>query len=246
MKKTIITTFAIMTGIVFAFAQNTINQNYQGVLRNDDGTPVANSTINIELAFEESAVGGLIAYSESHSVITNEFGEFNVVLGDGTAIVGTPYEVRFSEEIYYLHVTINGTDMGTTRIRETNIWDRVPFGGAETNMDVEINGEVNSEATGSAHLLPIAYGSISTSGVIEASSGNIGINKISTGVYEVTISGENFDYTNYIVSISNVDADADESISYTNTSSGNLRVSVSNRDSGNPQDSAFSFIVFKP
>lgn len=108
---------------------------------------------------------------------------------------------------------------------------------------VKVSGEVNRTATGASNLVPVAYGNISSGGAINSGSGNISITKLSTGWYQITITGESYQfqlYTTIVTPAGNVGPIS------TNTSSGggNLYVYTYNA-AGVAADSQFCFVVYK-
>ncbi len=119
----------------------------------------------------------------------------------------------------------------------------VPAEKLEVNGNAKINGEVNRPSTGSANLVPIAYGTIFTDGTLYANSGNISCIRSAAGSYEITISGENYFYLNYITTVTQ--SLSSPKIITTNSVSGKLLVYSYNL-AGVLVDSVFSFITYKP
>jgi len=71
---------------------------------------------------------------------------------------------------------------------------------------VEINGEINTTPTGSANMLPLAYGYVTAVGTIGNGSGNWSVTRVSEGVYHITIAGENFAASTHIAIVSKIGA----------------------------------------
>ncbi len=110
------------------------------------------------------------------------------------------------------------------------------------NVNLVTDGELNRNSTGDANLVPIAYGNISSSGSVNTSTGNISVSHTSTGIYDISITGETYYYTNYITNITIVSGVL---IANAASAGGNLRVII--RDpAGNNTDGAFTFTVYKP
>lgn len=61
---------------------------------------------------------------------------------------------------------------------------------------IKLTGEVNRPSTGTANLLPIAYGKVRNDGVILGGTGNFSLTKTGVGLYEITLAGEVNVYTN--------------------------------------------------
>jgi hypothetical protein len=134
---------------------------------------------------------------------------------------------------------------GNVGINNTNPNEKLDIGGnmkASGNIQLS-TGEINRTATGTANLIPIAYGNASASGGMSGSSGNVTSVKISTGVYELTISGEDIDnYTNYFYKV--VPNSANPLIATVYPFNPTFRVEIFNAGGLN-QDGNFSFVVFK-
>jgi len=70
------------------FAQAPKGINYQGVARDNEGTPYASKSIAVRISILKDAAGGEVEYSETHKLQTNQFGLFTLVIGQGTKITG--------------------------------------------------------------------------------------------------------------------------------------------------------------
>ena len=62
--------------------------NYQGVARDNEGTPYASKSIAVRISILKNAADGEVEYSETHKLQTNQFGLFTLVIGQGTKISG--------------------------------------------------------------------------------------------------------------------------------------------------------------
>jgi hypothetical protein len=65
--------------------------NFQGVLTDGSGTPIANQTRSVEFRIWNAAVGGASKWSETQNVTTNSQGGFNVLLGSVSPIVDSVF-----------------------------------------------------------------------------------------------------------------------------------------------------------
>lgn len=89
--------------------------------------------------------------------------------------------------------------------------------------------------------VPIAYGSVSGTGVILGGTGNFTVNQTGTGLYEVTINGEVYSNSSYSVTITPVsNSDRHTCVSDTGTP---FRVNMFNQ-AGTLVDNAFQFTVW--
>jgi len=83
--------------------------SYQAVLRNNDGSLRANESINLvaELIQNDATV-----YSETHSVVTNDFGAFTIVVGQGAS------EQSYSPSLF-LNNDSTSLNQTTLRVKES-------------------------------------------------------------------------------------------------------------------------------
>jgi BclB C-terminal domain-containing protein len=102
MKK--IFTFLIFTLIALnTFAQTPQKINYQAVIRNATGQPVASQAVGIRLTIQNGPVGAPI-YTETQLPSTNAFGLVNLQIGTGTVVTGTFSTIPWSTGNKYLKI----------------------------------------------------------------------------------------------------------------------------------------------
>ena len=58
--------------------------NYQAVARNNAGAILPNQALTVRDGIISTAPNGTLQWQETHSVTTNTFGLFNIILGQGT------------------------------------------------------------------------------------------------------------------------------------------------------------------
>ena len=95
--------------------------NYQAVARNPAGTEMANASLTVRIGIYTDASATNQAYEETHSVTTNAFGLFNLVIGQGTQTsIGTFSSISWGTSAYYLKVEVDAgagfNNMGTTQL----------------------------------------------------------------------------------------------------------------------------------
>jgi len=107
MKKAAI----IITGVILyfgVFAQVPQGFNYQAVVRNDQGAPLAEQQVSIRLTLQDEA-GKAIHYSETHSVITSPQGVVNFVVGGGTVQSGAFADIPWTEGNIHMKIEVDPT-----------------------------------------------------------------------------------------------------------------------------------------
>src|SRR5687767_498753 len=88
MKKIILISL-LMTLATIVDAQSPQAVRYQGVARNSSGTPLANQSIVVEIGIREGSASGSIVYLETHNLTTNQFGLYNLSIGQGNVQTGS-------------------------------------------------------------------------------------------------------------------------------------------------------------
>ena len=83
--------FALVGLFSFCYAQEGFY--YQAVLRNPDGSPVKNQTINLELSIRDEAA---VYYHESHELVTSENGLIHTTFGSGSVLSGSLASIDWS------------------------------------------------------------------------------------------------------------------------------------------------------
>src|ERR1041384_7837534 len=86
--------FAFSLVIVFSgAAQVPQAMKYQGVARNGAGVVMANQPIVVRISIRDLTSSGIVVFKESHSATTNQFGLYNLTLGQGTMISGVNFSL---------------------------------------------------------------------------------------------------------------------------------------------------------
>jgi len=106
MKKLLLVIIVIsVIGIVNA--QNRENFKYQAVIRNNAGEVIAKQNVSLKINILQDSESGTLAYSESHSITTNEFGLASLNIGNGTIISGTFDGIEWGAFNYFLQLGID-------------------------------------------------------------------------------------------------------------------------------------------
>ena len=73
----------------FSFAQAPQAFKYQSVVRNISGSPMANASVSVRATVRDGSATGTSVYQETHATSTNQFGLFNISIGNGSIVTGT-------------------------------------------------------------------------------------------------------------------------------------------------------------
>ncbi|NUM49936.1 MAG: hypothetical protein HUU48_02355 [Flavobacteriales bacterium] len=105
-----------------------------------------------------------------------------------------------------------------------------------------VSEELNHSATGLANLIPIAYGAVSSTGVIQSGTGNFIVNYAGLGQYQIIVTGHALTQTNCSVSITTFNSNP--RFAGLGSSGGGIYIYI--RDASSTFiDNGFSFIIYK-
>jgi uncharacterized protein (TIGR02145 family) len=118
MKK-LFTLLALVITII-TFAQAPQGFNYQATVRNSAGALIVNQNVNFKFNIMLNSATSLPVFSETHMAPTDDLGQVNLVIGQGTATVGTFSTINWGTGNYYLGIELNTGSgyvaMGTTQL----------------------------------------------------------------------------------------------------------------------------------
>jgi uncharacterized protein (TIGR02145 family) len=118
MKK-LITLLALVLTLT-TFAQAPQGFNYQATVRNSAGALIVNQNVNFKFNVMLNSATSLPIFSETHLAPTDDLGQVNLVIGQGTATVGTFSTINWGSGNYYLGIELNTGSgyvaMGTTQL----------------------------------------------------------------------------------------------------------------------------------
>ena len=118
MKK-LITLIALIASIT-TFAQAPQGFNYQATVRNAAGDLIINQNVTFKFNIMLNTSTSLPVFSETHYVPTDDLGQVNLTVGEGTATTGTFADINWGNGSYYLGIELktgaNFVAMGTTQL----------------------------------------------------------------------------------------------------------------------------------
>jgi uncharacterized protein (TIGR02145 family) len=120
-KKILFSVLMCFSYSVF-FSQNETGIPYQGILRDNSGAELSNTSATVQAIIRINSANGQIIFSESHNVTTDEFGYFQMTIGTGTVNSSFPNynQIDWTVNLKFLQIQVNlGTgfiDLGTTQL----------------------------------------------------------------------------------------------------------------------------------
>jgi hypothetical protein len=118
MKK--LYTFLALIVLTTINAQAPQGFNYQATVRNAAGDLIINQNVTFKFNIMLNTSTSLPVFSETHYVPTDDLGQVNLTVGEGTATTGTFADINWGNGSYYLGIELNtGSSfvaMGTTQL----------------------------------------------------------------------------------------------------------------------------------
>lgn len=108
MRSLTVTTFIAAFLCVSALAQTPEGMNYQAVVRDASGLPIANQTIGLRATILAQP-STTVVFQETHTVSTNQFGLINLVIGGGSISQGTLSSINWVTGTYWLQTETDVT-----------------------------------------------------------------------------------------------------------------------------------------
>ena len=150
--------------------------NYQATVRNAAGDLIINQNVTFKFNIMLNTSTSLPVFSETHYVPTDDLGQVNLTVGQGTATIGSFAGINWGSGTYYLGIELNtGANfvaMGTTQLLS------VPYA-----LYANTAGSTSSNNTGlispTITTNPVAN-IIGTTAIFSASISNVNINQLST------------------------------------------------------------------
>ncbi len=136
--------------------------------------------------------------------------------------------------------SINGVN-GASADTRVGIGTTAPIEKLDIVGNIRLSGEVNNPSTGTANLLPIAFGTIASTGTMLSGSGNFTSSRTAAGSYTIDITGHSYGFSTYTTVVTAV---AGPFVPSTTSASGNLLVRLYDL-SGVLADGNFHFVVYR-
>ena len=152
MKK-ILSLLICLVIAVITYGQSPSSFKYQAVLRDSKGNIKVNASATIIISILQGSSTGTVVYSETHSATTDSFGLINLEIGKGTVNSGTFSGITWSSGTFFVKVTVDGVEMGTTQLLS------VPFALYATKAGNGFSGSY-TDLTNKPSLFDGAYSSL--------------------------------------------------------------------------------------
>ena len=112
MKKLTLVLVTILFAVTGILAQTPHLFKYQAVLRDESGAIMASEAVTVDISILKGSAGGTSVFDETHNVTTTAQGLINLNIGS----VEDLSVVDFSNDTYFIEITVDGTVMGTSQL----------------------------------------------------------------------------------------------------------------------------------
>ena len=205
MKRFLLFVFSILLTFSFAIAQDGIN--YQGAATDVNGDELTNQNITIRASVLSTSANGNLEWEETHSATTDQFGLFNVVIGQGTnttnGATATFNDMNWGSADHYLKIEMDATGgtnyamIGTTQMMSVPYALYAKSAGIDSTMLANMIGSSGGlDSSEIAALIENAiggspfYNGPSGSNDFENQSPNSDFNNVNTGQIPQALDGK--------------------------------------------------------
>jgi hypothetical protein len=126
MKKVFVFTLLVLLSFL---AQSQAPQffNYQAVVRDATGNLLSNQTISLRISIVQGSLLGTTVYQETHSVVTNTYGQASLSIGAGTPGMGSFSAIDWSLGNYFVKTEVDVAGGSAYIFMGTSLLQSVPY-----------------------------------------------------------------------------------------------------------------------
>lgn len=106
-KIILLTVFGFLSFIVYSQSPESIN--YQAVARDADGKVKMKTSLDVRIGIYSGITGATKIYEETHTVTTNDFGLFDLHIGEGSLKTGNFSAIPWASNAIWLQIEIDDT-----------------------------------------------------------------------------------------------------------------------------------------
>ncbi len=149
MKQLFTYLFLVISATIIAQAPQSIP--YQAVVRNTDGSVMADAAVTMTFKIHDNSATGIVVYEENHTATTNAQGLISLNVGNGVVVLGTFSGVNWGSGSKFLHVLMNAgsgvVDLGTQQMMS------VPYALYAEDVDVRVSATGDTLFIGSNYSI---------------------------------------------------------------------------------------------
>ncbi|MCP4088391.1 MAG: collagen-like protein, partial [Gammaproteobacteria bacterium] len=107
MKKLFSIVSVFVLASVMSFAQAPQSFKYQAIARDIEGNIISDKNIGLRISILLGSAGGVIVYSETHNVRSNQFGLINLEIGKGKIESGDMSVISWGTNEHFVKIEID-------------------------------------------------------------------------------------------------------------------------------------------
>jgi len=123
MKKRLLNLIIMLLAGISVYAQAPNSFKYQAVVRDASSNIIASQNVSFKLSVYKGTTTGLVVYSETHTVTTNNYGLANLNIGAGTLVSGSFSTIDWGSDLYFIKTELDAaggstfSDMGISQLQ---------------------------------------------------------------------------------------------------------------------------------
>jgi|GEM_PF-2745245 len=172
MKKHILTSCFLLI-VLTCTAQVPQGINYQGIATDNSGVVFSNNDISLRISIIDQSPQGNIVYAENHTVRTNDFGLFNVVIGQGNQEINTFDNIAWSNGDKFLQIEVDLSGGNSYQLLGITQFLSVPFAlyALETAQDLSAGEGISIENNNIINNAPDKEITLTGEGTVQVTGG---------------------------------------------------------------------------
>jgi endosialidase-like protein len=153
-------TLILISGVLFAQSPEAIN--YQAVARDGSGNLLKNKSLTVRLTVFEGNGGNTKVYEETHATSTNDYGLFNLRIGQGAATFGSFGNINWATNENHLQVEVDAGS-GYVNLGKTQFVS-VPYAMHATTVENDKVDDADADPNNEMQSLSLSGQTLSISG----------------------------------------------------------------------------------
>lgn len=146
MKKLILAMFLVTLAFQNIYSQGSPQGvNYQATVRGSEGELITNQNVNFKFNIMLDSPTSSPIYTEEHYVPTDDIGQVNLIIGQGTSLLGDFQSIDWGQGNYFTGIELDIDDSGYIAMGTSQLWS-VPYALYAESSGTSQSGSQNLES----------------------------------------------------------------------------------------------------